>query len=56
MPKKRGARLIAKLPVATRPVGIAVAAGKIFVANSGRFGNQDQIISVLDLTRLDAAH
>jgi len=39
---------IAKLAVTTSPVGIAVAAGKIFVANSGRFGNQDQTISVLD--------
>lgn len=38
----------AKLPVSTSPVGIALAAGRIFVANSGRFGNQDQTISVLD--------
>jgi DNA-binding beta-propeller fold protein YncE len=38
----------ARIAVATTPVGIAVAGGRIFVANSGRFGNQDQTISVLD--------
>ena len=40
--------LIAKRAVTTSPVGIAVAGGRIFVANSGRFGNQEQSISVLD--------
>jgi DNA-binding beta-propeller fold protein YncE len=40
--------LIGKIPVTTTPVGIAVAQGRIFVANSGRFGNQEQSLSVLD--------
>jgi DNA-binding beta-propeller fold protein YncE len=39
---------VTKISVTTTPVGIAVTGGRVFVTNSGRFGNQEQTLSVLD--------
>ena len=47
--------LSASVPVGQSPVGVAVGQGRIFVANSDRFGGgRHQSISIVDASHLDA--